>query len=238
MQSNNFKPNTPEWHGERWKTIGSSDLPIATGFSRWTTAKDFLIRKRLRDKAPEQEMTQPMKDGQEHEPRIAELFSIHFLPNQVIPIWTPCQFRHKTIEWLSCNIDRLIHWPSVPQFHDAIVEIKLKCYGDKFPDIPSIDYIIQVHDQMKVMDQHNYCFLIYGLKTNLNACQIWRLKFNQEFWDKTIFPRATEFWNKRNLPDDATDEQLQLSFPQQFYDWDKNRISSVFSPMLIYQTYN
>jgi len=232
----NFPQNSPEWQSIRWQSLGASDMPGAIGLSRFVTAQHLLKNKRLREKAPPVTMTQAMQDGHDHEERVSQLFSHNFMPNKIVKVWTPTMYKSRSIDWLTCSPDRFIDWKNTP-FDGQIVEIKLKTNTLVLPKIPSVDYLIQVHAQMKVMEQHNYCFITYGLKNNLSAVQIWRLKFNENFWDKTIYPRSTEFWAKRNLPDDATDEQLQLSYRQEFYDYDPARISSTFSPMLIYQRY-
>jgi len=221
MTESSILQNGPEFKSRRYRSIGGSDAPVVVGLSDYVTPYHLLEYKRKKEKAEPIEETDDMRLGHEHEERIAQLFSLH--TGNILR--TPCMFTHPLYVWYTSNPDRL-------RIQDnTVVEIKLKTKQDELPEYPRIDHIVQLHHQMtSIGSAYNkkFGFIIYGLLKNLSACVVFWIKRNEKLsaeWDK----KKEEFWSKVELPEDATPEELKLSYEAEgTKNWKLSRIQEEF----------
>jgi len=123
----NFENGSEEWHEQRSKGIGGSDVGILCGLSEWTSPYTWAA-KRLGKIESNNETSEPMEWGNRLEPVILDAFQDKY-PD--IELWRDAgTWHHKDRAWQQANPDALYTADGGNTW--GIVEVKTARYEDQW----------------------------------------------------------------------------------------------------------
>ena len=133
----NFEDGSPEWHAQRAKGIGGSDVGVICGLSEWTSPYTWAA-KRLGKIESDFETSEAMEWGTILEPVILDWFE---KKHPEIELWRNAgTWRHKDREWQQANPDALFTEDGGKTWN--LIEVKTARYEDQWKQTESGDDII------------------------------------------------------------------------------------------------
>lgn len=132
-----FEDGSPEWHAQRAKGIGGSDVGAICGLSEWTSPYTWAA-KRLGKVESDFEPSEAMEWGTILEPVILDWFEKH---NPEIELWRNAgTWCHKDRPWQQANPDALFSEDGGKTWN--LIEVKTARYEDQWKQTDSGDDIV------------------------------------------------------------------------------------------------
>jgi putative phage-type endonuclease len=159
-----FEDGSPEWHEQRGSVIGSSDIGIILGLSKWKSAYTLYLEKRgeLAPLPPSQEQQDMHDYGHHMEPFIARRFHIR---NPGLTTYRTGSWVNDEHKWAGCNPDYLIGPLDNygPENADMVLECKAASgMADWRDDGPPALYQVQLQWQLMVLGKDRGCIAAYA----------------------------------------------------------------------------
>lgn len=184
----NPDPESPAWHEQRRKGIGSSDVAPILGMSNFSSAYSTWVDKV--EGLPDED-NDAMKWGRKLEAVVADEFAERH-PEFVV-VKPSSMFAHAEHAFMQANPDRLLY-AGEPSRMVALVEIKTSNYLDDWQDGPPDYVLLQVQHQLAVMDLPKAWIALLMFGREYREWEVVRdettvallVKHESEFWRRVV----------------------------------------------------